>query len=118
MKKLSAAEQSEILGEVPRVLRSLVAERDLYKQAFLEGANRTRVEKLASAMVEKGLKEGSIQALADELEKQAAAGDLNLDVTERAVELVGPNMGRFAQLTDDFSGSAGSSDFERFLLGG
>lgn len=118
MKKLSEADKGEILEEVPHVLRSLAAERDLYKTAFLESANRARVEKVAAAMVEKGLKNGSVQEVADEIAKQAAAGDFDLDVTERAVELVGPNMGKFAHLTDDLSGSAGHSDFERFLLGG
>jgi hypothetical protein len=118
MNKLSGAQQCEILEEVPRVLREVAAERDLYKEAFLKGANRSRIEKVASQMVEKGLKGGTVQAVADELEKQAQAGSLNLDVTEQAVELVGPDMGKHAHLSDELSGSAGSSDLERFLTGG
>lgn len=118
MLKLSSAQQCEILEEVPHVLRAVAAERDLYKLAWLETANRARIEKVASQMVDKGLKSGSVQDVADELEKQAAAGSLNLDVTEQAVELVGPNMGKHASLNDELSGSAGSSDLERFLTGG
>lgn len=118
MLKLSAAQQCEILEEVPNVLRSIAAERDLYKHAFLEAANRTRVEKVASQMIDKGLKSGNVQEVADELQKQANAGDLNLDVTEQAVELVGPNMGKHAHLSDEFESSAGSSDLVRFVLGG
>jgi hypothetical protein len=118
MEKISAEHQSEIIGEVPRVLRALAAERDLYKQAFLEGANRARVEKVASMMLDKGIKSGNLAAVADEIEKEAAAGTLNLDVTEQAVELVGKDMGKLAHLSDAHSGAAESSDLERFLLGG
>lgn len=115
MDKLSAAQQCEILEEVPRVLREMAAERDLYKEAFLKGATRQRIEKVASQMVEKGLKSGSVKDVADSLEKQAQAGALNLDVIDQAVELVGPDMGKHAHISDELSGSAGSSDLERFL---
>lgn len=118
MEKLSTTQQREILEEVPGVLRSVVAERDLYKRAFMEGAERAQVEKLASAMIEKGLKTGSVQALADELQKQAQAGALDLEVTTKAVELVGPDMGKHAFVSDELSSSAGSSDLERFLVNG
>ncbi len=116
MEKLSAAQKREVLAEVPEVLRKVAAERDLYKNAFLESASRTRVEKLASAMIEKGIKSGSTSEVADELQKQAAAGSLNLDVTEKAVELVGPDMGKRASVSDELSSSAGVSDLERFLM--
>lgn len=118
MLKLSSAQQCEILEEVPHVLRAVAAERDLYKLAFLEAASRSRIEKVASQMIDKGLKTGNVQEVADELQKQAEAGDLNLDVTEQAVELVGPNMGKHAHLSDELSSSTGSSDLERFVLGG
>lgn len=118
MNKLSAAQQCGILEEVPAVLRAVAAERDLYKQAWLETATRQRIEKVAFQMVEKGLKDGSVQDVADSLEKQARDGSLNLDVTEQAVELVGPDMGKHAYVSDELSGSAGSSDLERFVVGG
>ncbi len=116
MDKLSAAQKREVLAEVPEVLRKVAAERDLYKNAFLENASRQRVEKLASAMIEKGIKAGSAAEVADELQKQAAAGSLDIAVTEKAVELVGPDMGKRAHVSDDLSGSAGTSDLERFIL--
>lgn len=67
-------------------------------------------------MIDKGIKSGSVGDVADEIEKQAAAGDLDLDVTQKAVELVGPDMGKRASVSDELSGSAGVSDFERFIL--
>lgn len=116
MEKLSAAQKREVLAEVPEVLRKVAAERDLYKNAFLESASRLRVEKIASAMIEKGLKSGSVDAVADELQKQAAAGSLDLAVTEKAVEFVGPDMGKRAHVSDDLSGSAAANDLERYIL--
>ena len=118
MQKLSAAQQCEILEEVPGVLRSVTAERDLYKTAWLEIAERRQVEKLASAMIEKGLRTGEVHEIADELQKQAKAGALNLAVTSQAVELVGPDMGKRAHVSDELSSSAGSSDLERYVVGG
>jgi hypothetical protein len=117
MEKLSAAQECEILEEVPNVLRAVAAERDLYKTAFLEGAERNQVEKLASAMIDKGVRAGSVKDVADELQKQAQAGVLNLEVTAQAVELVGRDMGKLAHVSDELSGSAGSSDLERFIIG-
>lgn len=116
MDKLSAAKKREVLAEVPEVLRKVAAERDLYRDAYLEGASRTRVEKIAAAMIEKGIKSGSVATVADEIEKQAAAGSLDLDVTEKAVELVGPDMGKRAHVSDELASSSGSSDLERFLM--
>lgn len=116
MDKLSAAHKREVLTEVPETLRKLASERDLFRDAFLENASRQRVEKIATSMISKGIKSGSVDEVADELQKQAAAGSLNLDVTEKAVELVGPDMGKRAHVSDELSGAAGSSDLERFLL--
>lgn len=117
MNKLSAAQKREVLEEVPNILRKVAAERDFYRDAFLENASRQRVEKIATSMIDKGIKSGSVSDVADEIQKQAAAGSLNLDVTEKAVELVGPDMGKRAHVSDELSGTAGSSDLERFLLG-
>lgn len=116
MDKLSAAQKREVLAEVPEVLRKVAAERDIYKNAYLEGASRSRVEKIASAMINKGIKSGSVTEVADELQKQAAAGSQDLDVIEQAVEFVGPDMGKRASVSDELSSSAGVSDLERFLM--
>jgi hypothetical protein len=115
MNKLSAAQQREVLAELPGTLLKVAAERDFYRDAYLANASRQRIEKVASSMIEKGIKSGGIQEVADELEKSANAGDIDLAVTERAVELVGADMGKHAAVSDEF-GSAGSSDFERFLV--
>lgn len=116
MEKLSAAKKREVLAEVPEVLRKVAAERDIYKNAYLENASRSRVEKIASAMIEKGIKSGSVAEVANEIEKQAAEGDLDLAVTEKAVELMGPDMGKRAHVSDELSSSAGVSDLERYLM--
>lgn len=116
MDKLSAAAKREVLSEVPEVLRKVAQERDFYRDAYLKNASRQRIEKVASSMIEKGIKSGSLVEIADELQKQAAAGSLDLDVTEKAVELVGPDMGKRAHVSDELSGSAGSTDLERYLL--
>lgn len=116
LNKLSAADQREVLAEVPGTLLKLAAERDLYRDLALSGLARQRVEKVASAMIEKGLRDGNVQDVANELEKEASAGALNLDVTERAVELVGKDMGKHAHVSDELSGATGSSDLERFVL--
>ena len=116
MEKLSAEQKREVLSEVPGVLRKVAAERDFYRDAYLKNASRQRIEKVASSMIEKGLKSGSVDEVANEIEKQAAAGSLDLDVTEKAVELVGPDMGKRAHVSDELSGSAGSTDLERYLL--
>lgn len=116
MNKLSAAQKREVLEEVPTVLRKVAAERDFYRDAYLKHASRQRIEKVASSMIDKGIKSGSVEEVANEIEKQAAAGNLDLDVTEKAVEFVGPDMGKRAHVSDELSGSSGSSDLERFLM--
>lgn len=117
MNKLSAEQKMEVLREAPAALRKLAAERDFYRDAYVAQQSRQRIEKLAQAMVEKGLRDGSVQQVADALEKEAAVSqNFDLSVTEKAVELVGPDMGKQAHLSDELSGSAGSSDLERFVV--
>ncbi len=116
MNKLSAAQKREVLEEVPTVLRKVAAERDFYRDAYLKHASRQRIEKVASSMIDKGIKSGSVEEVANEIEKQAAAGKLDLDVMAKAVEFVGPDMGKRAHVSDELSGSSGSSDLERFLM--
>lgn len=115
MDKLSAAQQREVLAELPGTLRKVAAERDFYRDAYLANSNRQRIEKVASAMIEKGLRDGNVKTVADELEKEASSGTLDLAVHEKAVELVGPNMGKHAQVSDELSSSAGATQLERFL---
>jgi hypothetical protein len=67
-------------------------------------------------MIEKGLESGSVRDLAARLEKQASTGQIDLARMIDAVELVGPNMGKQAHLSDELDGSAAASDFERAIL--
>ena len=114
MEKLSNEQKIAVLAEVPGVIRSLSAERDFYKSKLATIKDRIRVEKLASAMIEKGLKTGSISQVADDLEKEAKAGR-DLAVVEEAVDMIGPDMGKVAHVNDEVR-TGGSTDFERFLL--
>lgn len=116
MNKISSEQKLAILAEIPQVLRSLVEERDQYRDKCAAYELRQTVDKLASEMIDKGLETGSVKELADKLEKQASAGHVNLKRMADAVELVGPNMGKFAHLADEFDGSASVSELERYLL--
>lgn len=116
MNKLSAEQRKAVLADVPNVLRKVAHERDLYKAQLEAIQGRATVEKLASAMIEKGVRTGTVNSLADELEKEAAAGDIDLVTTARAVELVGTDMGKRAHVNDEVSGSSGGSDLERYMM--
>jgi len=117
MKKLSAADQQAVLAEVPGALRKVAFERDYFRDIVLANASRQRIEKIATSMIDKGIRDGNVQTVADDLEKSASAGSVNIDAIEQAVQLVGTDMGKQAAVSDELSGSAGSSDLERFLLG-
>lgn len=114
--KLSAADVRSVLAEVPGTMRKLAAERDFFRDKCVEYQSRERVEKIATSMIEKGLREGSVASVADDLQKQASAGDVDLDVFEQAVKLTGPNMGKHASVSDELSGAGAVSEFERFTL--
>lgn len=116
MNKLSAEQRHAVLSEVPDTLRKLAKERDFYKAAFVANQSRQQVEKLAASMIEKGVRDGNVNALADELEKEAAEGNLDLAVTAAAVDLYGTNMGKHAHVSDEISGSSGGSDLATYLL--
>jgi hypothetical protein len=116
MNKLSAEDQRAVLAEVPGTLLKIAAERDFWRDTYLAGQSRQRIEKIAGTMIEKGIRDGNVQTVADELEKSASAGSVNIDAIEQAVELVGTDMGKHAAVSDELSSSAGSSDLERFLF--
>jgi len=114
--KLSQEKVREIFGEVPAVLRKLAAERDFYKDKLATIESRQNVEKVASAMIDKGLETGSVAELANRLEKKAASGEIDLGRLGDAVSLVGPDMGKTAHINDDDNRHSGSaSDLERFI---
>jgi|SRR5690606_14420779 len=116
MRKLSSKEKTQVLAEVPIVLRKLAEERDMYKNKLASIETRIRIEKLASEMVEKGIETGDVRALADRLEKQAESGQLDLRRLEDAVELVGPDMAKGAHVSEDDGSFSGKSVLEQFIL--
>jgi hypothetical protein len=116
MNKLSAEDRQAVLSEVPEVLRKVARERDFYKEAYTTSAARQQVVKLAQSMLDKGIRDGSVAAIADDLEKEAAEGNLDLAITQAAVDLHGTNMGKHAHVSDEISGSSGGSDLANFIL--
>lgn len=115
MNKLSAEKKAAIIAEAPVVIRKLAAERDELREKLAKIETRQQVEKLAHNMIEKGIESGNHTALADRLEKQAHSGELDLKRLTDAVELVGPNMGKEAHVSDADS-SSGLSAFEQVIL--
>lgn len=113
MEKLSQEQKIAVLSEVPGVIRSICSERDFYKDKLAAVTQRLRVEKLASAMIDKGLRSGHAEQVADELEKEAAEGR-DLNIMEEAVDLVGPDMGKAASISDETS-AAGGNELVRYL---
>jgi type II secretory pathway component PulF len=119
MDKLSNAQAAEVLADAASTLRAQSAHINSLEEKLASRDRRDRVEKLAGMMHSKGLElDTSVDALADRLEKAAAAG--KLEAVEHAVDLVGPDMGtKLAQLTNDEPGvSSASSALEQFIVGG
>lgn len=120
MQKVSAAQIAELLEHVPETLRKLASERDFWKKEAQARIRRDEAEKVAHAMHEKSIElETPFEVLVDRLEKAAEQG--KLAEIERAVEFVGPDMGRkFAQLTNDdraYDGP-GADPLTQYLVGG
>lgn len=120
MNKLSSDQLQQVLSAVPGTIRSLAAERDFWKKEAQVRIIRDDAEKVAHAMHDKGINADTpFEALVENLEKQASEG--NLEEIARAVEMVGPNMGKIAHLTGDESTTASnvsSNELERFIVGG
>lgn len=116
--KISHAQVSEVLADVPGTLRKLAEENKELREKVAAQELTTRCTKLAHAMHEKNIhSEVEIPDLVEHLEKQAAEG--KLDAVEQAVGMVAPDMGmKLAQLTNDERGTSSSSEFERFIVGG
>jgi hypothetical protein len=114
VEKLSNEQKIAVMSEVPGVIRSLVTERDFYRDKLANVKQRLRVEKLASTMIEKGLRSGDISQVANELEKEASEEGRDLNIIEEAVDLVGPDMGKKANVSDEIA-VGGSTELERYL---
>ena len=123
MSELTLEKVAQVFNEVPRVLRSLSAERDglLEKNASLrselqEYKRRDRIEKIAHEMEEKGVDARSHQERVELIKESADAGR-SLDVIEEAVKMAAGN-GSLGDLGNPDEAGNGSSQLESFLLGG
>jgi|SRR5580658_8585828 hypothetical protein len=119
MEKISNEQVVELLTDASSTIRKQASTIATLEEKLAAKELHERAEKLASAMHTKGLRiDTQRDNLVEEIEKEAAAG--RLDTIEKAVEMVGPDMGKFARVntdhTDQGNGSSGSS-FEQFILG-
>jgi hypothetical protein len=119
LEKVGQDKVAEALKEAAQVLRTVVEERDTALSKLAQIELRGRCEKLASNMQSKGVSSEPFDYVVSNLEKMAAQG--KLDEMERAVNLVGPDMGQklghAAHLNSD-QAQGGSSLLETFLLDG
>lgn len=105
----------ELLKESAGTIRLLVEERDSALAKLAAYVRREEAAKVAHAMHDKGIRTDTpVALLTVELEKAAEQGKLS--TIREAVELVGPDMGKVAHLSDERV-SAGGSSLERFLTG-
>ena len=114
-----SSKMQQVLGYVPDTLRKLAEERDFWKKEAQVRIRRDEAIKVAKAMHDKGIEQHvPFDTLVDRMEKAAERGELQ-DI-ERAVDLVGPDMGqKIAQLTsDERIDYPGSDPLTRFLVGG
>lgn len=119
MEKVAQEQMHEVLSEVPGVIRGLVEENQSLAEKVASFERRDRCTKLASEMHRKGIDlDVPVESLADRLEKAAQEGTIG--EWEKAVALVGPDMGtKMASVANDGERSSlGSSDLERYLVGG
>ncbi len=121
MEKLSTEQVEGLLRDSATTIRKQAAENKALRDKLAAKELRERADKVASAMHGKGLNlDMSREALVESLEKEAAEG--RLETIEKAVDLVGPDMGTKIgqaahQRSNDESGN-GSSDFVNFIIGG
>ena len=119
MEKVSNQQFAEILTDASMTIRSLGSENAALRTKLAALELHERTEKIAEAMHSKGLElDTSVEDLTTRLKTASEQG--KLEAIEQAVEYVGPDMGaKIAALQSDATGaSAGSSDFERFIVGG
>ncbi len=121
MEKIANEKIAEVLRDAATVLRTKEAENKVLREKVADMELRDRATKLASSMHNKSLNlDVPREDLVEDLMKQASANPAGLDVIEKAVDMVAPDMGaKLAQIrNDDAQGTApGSSDFERYIGG-
>lgn len=119
MDKISSEQVFELLTDASSTIRDQAATISSLQEKLATKELHERADKVASAMHSKGLRlDTPRDELAADLEKEAAAG--RLGEIERAVEMVGPDMGKFARVNDNNTNDQGSassgSAFEQFIL--
>lgn len=120
MEKVSQEDVLKFAAEAPAMIRTLVSERDEAREKLAAIEQRQLVEKIAGQMHEKGINQHiPLSDLADQLENWASQG--KLAEVQRAVDLVGPDMGqKIAQVgnnDDPNSSGEGGGELTRYLLG-
>lgn len=117
MEKLSMDDIRELISEAPGMIRKLASERDFYRTEYEALVRKEDAIKVASEMHRKGINvDVDLEVLSNNLEKAAEQG--KLEQIRAAVDMVGPDMGKLARLTNDEThNEVGSSDFERYLAG-
>lgn len=119
MDKLSNEQIVELLSDGAQTIRKQASTiRDLEDKLAAKELTE-RAEKVASEMHSKSVRlDTPYDALVEELKKEASEG--RLETIERAVQMVGPDMGKFASVSSNNDGQGNSplsSDFERFIVG-
>lgn len=120
MDKISMSQVAEVMANVGPTLRKLASERDEAIAKLAAYERKVEVEKVASAMINKGLTTDPFDRVVDQLEKAAEQGQL--ETIRSAVELSGPDMGeKVARIASDERYDLGTTgaetDFVRFIVG-
>jgi hypothetical protein len=120
MDKLSKSQVAEVLAAVGPALLKLASERDAAFEELQAYRRQIDAEKVASAMIQKGITTEPYDRVVEQMVKAAEKGEL--ERIRDAIDLSGPDMGeKVARIVSDdepqASASSGS-DFERFILGG
>lgn len=123
MQKISARHAVAVLSEVPGTLRKLAARNEKLEaentwlvEELAKYQLNDRVEKLASAIHDKGVHQGrTFEETKEELLKEAT----QLDVVDQAVQRIGRQQS-FGILGDKVAGTSGNAenDFVNSLMGG
>jgi hypothetical protein len=120
MDKLSNEQLSELYTDAAQTIRKLASRTKDLEEKLAAKEIRERAEKVASAMHGKSIRlETPREDLIGELEKEASAG--RLETLEKAVDMVGPDMGKFASVdnrhdNNDQGNVSSGSALEQFIL--
>lgn len=118
MDKLSKSQVVEVLAAVAPTLRKLASERDAAYEELQQYKRQNEAEKVASAMIQKGLSTEPYERVVEYMLKAAERGEL--DKIKGAIDFSGPDMGeKVARMVSDepLTAPASASDLERYLVG-